>query len=63
MCKSQLIDMCIILFGVMMAWVCAWKAHHNFTCERYTAGCLYVLVVIVLLIVVFVEAIRITPYP
>jgi len=55
--------MCIILFGVMMAWVCAWKAHHNFNHERYTAGCIYALVVIVLLIVVFVEAIRITPYP
>jgi hypothetical protein len=55
--------MCIILFGVMMAWVCAWKAKYYFNIERYTTGCTYVLLVIALLIIVFIEATRVTPYP
>lgn len=61
MSKSQLVDMFIILFGVMMAWVCAWKAHHYFSLEQYVKSLSYVLIVIILLIVVFVEALRVAP--
>jgi hypothetical protein len=61
MSKFQIVDMCIILFGVMMAWVCAWKAHHYFNLENYVRGAAYVLLVIFLLIIVIVEAIRVNP--
>jgi hypothetical protein len=53
--------MCIILFGVMMAWVCAWKARYYFNYEQYLRGSMYAVLVIILLIIVFVEAIRVPP--
>jgi hypothetical protein len=61
MYKSQLIDMFIILFGVMMAWVCAWKAKHHLNLEEYVRGVTYAVLVIILLIVVIVEAVRNQP--
>jgi hypothetical protein len=61
MSKFQILDMCIILFGVMMAWVCSWKAHHYFNLENYVRGASYVALVILLLIIVFVETFRVTP--
>lgn len=61
MSKYQLIDMCIILFGVMMAWACAWKARYYFNYEQYLRGSVYAVLVIILLIIVFVEALRVPP--
>lgn len=61
MYKSQIVDMFIILFGVLMAWVCAWKAHHYFNLDQFPRALFYVFAVIMLLIIVVVEAVRVTP--
>ena len=61
MSKFQMLDCFIILFGVMMAWACAWKAHHYFNLEEYIRSATYIVVVIILLVIVFVEALRVTP--
>lgn len=58
MSKLQIVDMLIILFGVSMAWVCAWKAHHHYQLENHMRSAFYITLVIALLIVVFVEALR-----
>jgi hypothetical protein len=63
MSKYQLIDMSIILFGVMMAWVCAWKSRYYFNYEQYLRGSVYAALVVILLIIVFVEALRVPPVP
>jgi hypothetical protein len=56
-----MLDCFIILFGVMMAWACAWKAHHYFNLEEYIRSATYIVVVIILLVIVFAEALRVTP--
>ncbi len=61
MCKYQMLDLFIILFGVLMAWGCAWKAHYHFEAEDYIRATSYVVIVIILLIMVVVEALRVTP--
>lgn len=61
MYKSLIIDLCIILFGVMAAWVCAWKAHHYYNLEQYLRSAFYATVVVLLLIIVVLEAIRTNP--
>jgi Ca2+/Na+ antiporter len=50
-----LLDCFIILFGVVMAWACAWKAHHYYREEQITRSAAYVVAVIFLLIIVFVQ--------
>jgi hypothetical protein len=53
--------MCIILFGVMLAWVCAWKAKHYADLEQYVQAAAYCALVVILLVIVFIEAVRVTP--
>ncbi len=61
MSKYQLIDMLIILFGVSMAWVCAWKSKFSFDMEEYERGVVYAVLVIVLLVIVFAEVFLVAP--
>jgi hypothetical protein len=56
-----MLDLFIILFGVLMAWGCAWKAHYHFEAEDYIRATSYVVIVIILLVMVVVEALRVTP--
>jgi len=61
MCKYQMLDLFIILFGVMMAWGCSWKAHYHYEAEDNIRATIYVLVTVILLVVVLIEALRVTP--
>jgi hypothetical protein len=61
MSKYQIFDCFIILFGVMSAWACAWKAHYHFNLEEYKRCTSYCVAVIVLLAIVFVQAIHVGP--
>lgn len=53
--------MFIILFGVSMAWVCAWKSKFSFDMEEYERGVVYAVLVIVLLVIVFAEVFLAAP--
>jgi hypothetical protein len=56
-----MLDLFIILFGVMMAWGCSWKAHYHYEAEDNIRATIYVLVTVILLVVVLIEALRVTP--
>lgn len=58
MSNFPIVDLMIILFGVMLAWVFAWKAHHSYTYEHYKEFAFYTFMVVMLLIAVVAEAIR-----